>query len=77
MFSLLHLIIVMLKTTYDHRIRYSLKKTISILLKSISKIEAEQFLSIGVDRVKKDEFERLTQFVALVSTEMSLSPELF
>lgn len=77
MFSLLHLIILMLKTTYDHRIRYSLKKSISILLKAVSKIEADQFSSIGTDRVKKDEFERLTQFVALVSTEMSLNAELF
>ena len=67
----------MLRTTYDPKIRYALKKSISILLKAISKVEADQFTSIGTDRAKKDEFERLTQFVALVSTEMSLSPELF
>lgn len=77
MFSLLHLVIMMLKTTYDPKIRYGLKKSISILLDVVSNIDTEQYKSLGTEREKKDEFERLIQFVALVSTEMSLNPELF
>ena len=76
-FSLLHLVIMMLKTTYDPKIRYALKKSISILLDVLSNVDTEQYKSIGTDKDKKDEFERLIQFVALVSTEMSLNPELF
>ena len=30
---------------------------------------------MGVNKEKKDEFERIVQFVSLVSSEMSLSPE--
>jgi hypothetical protein len=57
-FSLLHLLVTMLKETSESGKR-RFKKTIRVVLTSIEQIDVTKFKSIGDDRALKDELERI------------------
>ena len=75
LFSILHLFISILKNTRDIHARQTLKGSRTFLVNVIKVIPASYFKDIGVKKEKKDEFDRIVQFLSVVGTEMSFNIE--
>lgn len=75
-FSVLHLIINALKNTHDIRVRYNMKSTIRFILTQLSSIDPGKYAEIGTNKDKMEKFQRIVQFISLISTETSLNHDL-
>ena len=62
-FSLLHVVITLFKETFKEAAKKRFKKTVAVLMKSLSNLDTSKFKSLSTDRQAKDEFERIIQFL--------------
>jgi hypothetical protein len=69
------LIISIIKNTRDIHARQTLKATRTFLVNEIKVIPASYFKEMAVKKEKKDEFDRIVQFLSVVGTEMSFNIE--
>ncbi len=74
MFSLLHIIISIQKHTKDITVRQCLRNSISFIINQIKSIDKSRFANLQSNRERKDEFERIVQFLAVISSEISFNP---
>ena len=58
----------------DGETRGLMIKTSSAILDSLSKLNADKFKSLNESKEIKDEFERIVQYLAVVSIDASLNP---
>lgn len=73
-FSLLHVLVSMLKETSESG-KKRFKKTISVVLSSLKDLDIAKFKDIRTNRALKDELERIVQFLGITASDISFNLE--
>lgn len=63
-----------LRSLGDPETKGLMLKSTTAILESLSKLDVAKYKSIGGKKEIKDEFERIVQYLALISVDASLNP---